>query len=302
MAMSKQPVDAETNAKNRYVNAPRNADGTIDFDWNDYSDAEHDRWNRLAARCRETLETRACRAYLDALDRLGLSGNGIPNMADLSARIEPLTGWRIVPVSGYVDEKTFFELLAQKKFPAGAFIRPESEFDYLEEPDNFHDIFGHAPLLTNPAYAEFSHRYGLARTKASRHGCLTELLNLYWFTIEFGLIREDGGLKLFGAGLMSSAAEARFALESAAPNRIGFDLERCMRTEAFIDDYQQTYFVIDSFEALLEACEQDFEPIYRRLADGVRHAPHAVLETDEVLHRGDRSHALARAKALESVA
>lgn len=274
--------------KNRFADLPANDDFTIDLDWSSYTAAEHDRWNRLYARCIETLKSRACPEYLEAIGKLNLSENGIPNMARLSDELEKFNGWRVVPVSGIVPDYAFFDHLANKRFPAGAFIRPEREMDYLEEPDIFHDIFGHIPLLTNPDYAAFSEAYGKARKVAIEYGCLENLITLYWFTVEFGLVQSSDGLKLFGAGMMSSAAEAKFALEDASPNRIRFDLERAMRTKALIDDFQQTYFVIDSFESLLDVCSQDFRPIYERLAGHDFYQPHEIVATDDVIHRGTR--------------
>lgn len=288
---------AHDDSKSRFAHLPVSDDKTIELDWSLYTPEEHDRWNRLAERCRRVLPSRACPEFLRAMDALDLSAGGVPDMERLSDRLERITGWRVIPVAGYVPDKIFFEHLANKRFPAGAFIRPEKEFDYLEEPDIFHDIFGHVPLLTNPAYAEFSHEFGKARRLAAEHDCVTELLNLYWFTVEFGLIKSEEGLKLFGAGMMSSVAEAQFALEDPSPNRLGFNLERCMRTDAFIDDFQQTYFVIDSFDDLLAACATDFAPVYERLADGVRHEPHVVLDDDVALHRGTRAYFLEKRRA-----
>lgn len=272
--------------KNRYADAPMNPDYTIDQDWASYTPQEHDRWNRLAARSADVLRERACAEYRDAMARLDLSGGGVPDMARLSDVLEPMTGWRLVPVAGIVPDWAFFEHLANRRFPAGAFIRPEHELDYLEEPDIFHDIFGHAPLLTNPAYAAFSERYGQAGLRALETGNLNYLTNLYWGAIEFGLVREAGALKLFGAGLMSSSAEAVFALDDPSPNRLAFDLERVMRTDAFIDDFQRTYFVIDSFEALLDACGADLFEALGRVSGHEVIPPGRLVEGDVILHRG----------------
>lgn len=299
MDIPQDHVATQQGGKNRFAGLPANDDFTIALDWTGYTADEHDRWDRLCARCIEGLKTRACPEYLAAFETLELSESGIPDMEKLSDRLEGITGWRIVPVSGIVPDHAFFDHLANKRFPSGAFIRGEHEMDYLEEPDIFHDLFGHVPLLANPAYAEFTEAYGKARKRAIEYGCLQNLMTLYWFTIEFGLIRSNVGLKLFGAGMMSSAAEARFALESDSPNRIAFDLERAMRTHALIDDFQQTYFVIDSFEALLEACSQDFGPVYRRLAGKEFYQPHEIVDGDLVIHRGSRDYFLAKQQAAE---
>lgn len=272
--------------KNRYKSAKRNPDFTIDQAWDSYTREEHDRWDRLFARASEVLQSRACDEFLEALDKLQLSDRGIPDMKELSAKLLPLTGWRVVPVAELVPDEIFFDHLANRRFPAGAFIRPESELDYLQEPDIFHDIFGHVPLLANPVFSDFMQAYGKGGKRAMDRGRLKNLARLYWYTVEFGLVRSRDGLKLFGAGIMSSAAESAFALESGSPNRIGFDLERVMRTEYIIDDFQQTYFVIDSFGKLLEECYADFGPIYDRLETASDIQPHQIVPADEVITRG----------------
>ncbi|MEM0985977.1 MAG: phenylalanine 4-monooxygenase [Pseudomonadota bacterium] len=278
--------------KNRYSDAPRADDWTIDQDWESYTEAEHSRWDRLFARQRDVLPGRACAAFLEAMDTLRLSSEGIPNMERLSDRLEPLTGWRVVPVSDLVPDDIFFDHLANKRFPAGAFIRPESEFDYLEEPDIFHDIFGHVPLLANPVYADFMHAYGKGGGRAMALGQLHNLARLYWYTVEFGLIREHGMLRLFGAGILSSPRESVFALDDASPHRVDFDLSRVMRTEYIIDDFQKTYFVIDSFEALLETCYADFDEVYAEVRGLMDIQPDVLDEDDTVMHRGTQAYFL----------
>ncbi|MBA3069183.1 MAG: phenylalanine 4-monooxygenase [Hyphomonas sp.] len=272
--------------KNRYHGAPRAADFTIDQAWETYSAEEHDRWDRLFRRQREVTKGRACEAALKAMNTLELSPSGIPHMGRLSDRLEALTGWRIVPVAELVPDDLFFNHLANRRFPAGAFIRPEAEFDYLQEPDIFHDIFGHVPLLADPAFADFMEAYGKGGQRAMRLGQLHNLARLYWYTVEFGLIREAGGLRIYGAGIMSSPEETVFALEDASPNRIGFDVKRLMRTKYIIDDFQQTYFVIDSFEALLEACYKDFGNVYAEVKGEPDFEAHDVSPEDRVITRG----------------
>lgn len=287
----------DASEKNRYRDAPRRKDWTIDQMWSSYTAEEHDRWDRLHARAVDVLRPRACDEFLEALDALQLSRAGIPDMEDLSERLRPMTGWSVVPVTDLVPDEVFFDHLANRRFPAGAFIRPEREMDYLEEPDVFHDVFGHVPLLANPVYADFMEAYGKGGQRAMSRGRLANLARLYWYTVEFGLVRSKSGLKLFGAGIMSSAAESVFALESAAPHRVVFDLERVMRTEYIIDDFQQTYFVIDGFQSLLDACAQDFGGIYDRLETASDVAPDRLVADDEVLHRGDLSYFAAKANA-----
>ncbi|WP_290490482.1 phenylalanine 4-monooxygenase, partial [Hyphomonas sp. UBA2654] len=248
------PTMTTSPAKNRYHDAPRAADFTIDQAWDTYSAAEHDRWDRLFLRQREIAKGRASEVALKAMAELELSASGIPNMAELSDKLEKITGWRVVPVAELVPDEIFFDHLANRRFPAGAFIRPEAEFDYLQEPDIFHDIFGHVPMLADPVFADFMEAYGKGGQRAMQLGQLHNLARLYWYTVEFGLIREAGGLRIYGAGILSSPNETVFALEDDSPNRVAFDLQRIMRTKYIIDDFQQTYFVIDSFDALLDAC------------------------------------------------
>jgi len=275
-----------SDGKNRYKNAPRRADFTIDQDWASYSREEHDRWDRLFKRSQQILRDRACEEFVLATKALELSDAGIPDMEKLSDRLEKITGWRVVPVTELVPDAVFFDHLANRRFPAGAFIRPEAELDYLEEPDIFHDIFGHVPLLANPAYADFMQAYGKGGQRALTLGRLANLARLYWYTVEFGLIRSRSGLRIFGAGIMSSATESIFALEDPSPNRVTFNLERVMRTKYVIDDFQQTYFVISSFEDLLAECYQDFGPLYARLASASDIEAHELIAGDEIVTRG----------------
>ena len=276
----------QTDARNRYRMAPKAADYTIDQDWGSYSPAEHDRWNRLADAVCAILPGRAAPEFVAAVGRLDLSGGGIPDMERLSAKLRPLTGWSVVPVADLVPDEVFFDHLANRRFPAGAFIRSEAEMAYLEEPDIFHDVFGHVPLLADPVYADFMEAYGKGGQAAMSRGQLHNLARLYWYTIEFGLVRGAEGLRIFGAGILSSTGEIRFSLENPSPNRIVFDLERVMRTEYVIDDYQQTYFVIDSFQQLLDTCYGDFGALYDGLRGAGEIAAPDLLPEDDILHRG----------------
>ena len=276
--------------KNRYADAPKNADYTIDQAWESYPAEEHDRWDRLFARQREILPGRACDAFLEALDTLSLSEAGVPNMERLSDRLEKLTGWRVVPVADLVPDAVFFDHLANRRFPAGAFIRPEAEFDYLQEPDVFHDIFGHVPMLADPVFAEFMEAYGKGGQRAIRRDQLHNLARLYWYTVEFGLVESVDGLRIFGAGIASSPRESVFALEDPSPNRIRLKIERVMRTRYIIDDFQRSYFVIDSFEDLLDRCYRDFADLYEAVEGAADIAPQDVVEGDEVIHRGTQAY------------
>jgi len=273
--------------RNRYATARRNADWTIDQDWASYSPEEHDRWDRLFARQAKLLPGRACEAFLEAQAKLELSRAGVPDFVDLSKRLSALTGWSVVAVAGLIPDDAFFEHLANRRFPAGAFIRPEAEFDYLEEPDVFHDVFGHVPLLADPVYARFLQAYGEGGRRALGLGQLHNLARLYWYTVEFGLMRTPEGLRIFGAGILSSPAETVFSLEDSSPNRVLFELERVMRTKYIISDFQQTYFVIESFETLLRDCDLDFGPLYQRLRAAPDIEAHELAPQDRVLTRGD---------------
>jgi phenylalanine-4-hydroxylase len=284
--MSTATEDHGTPAVNRYKSAARRPDFTIEQNWASYSAIEHDRWDRLYARSQAILRERACDEFLEALHALELSKAGIPDMAKLSDRLERITGWRVVPVTELVPDDIFFDHLANRRFPAGAFIRPEQQLDYLEEPDVFHDVFGHVPLLANKTYADFMQAYGKGGQRAMKLGRLANLARLYWYTVEFGLIRSSAGLRLFGAGIMSSATESVFALENPSPHRVAFDLERVMRTKYIIDDFQQTYFVIDSFERLLDACYQDFGPLYQRLATASGIEADELVPGDKLISQG----------------
>jgi phenylalanine-4-hydroxylase len=271
---------------NRYLKARRNPDFTIEQDWASYTRDEHDRWDRLFRRSQGILSERACEEFLAAMDTLQLSEAGIPDMAKLSDRLERITGWRVVPVAELVPDDIFFNHLANRRFPAGAFIRPEAQMDYLEEPDIFHDVFGHVPLLANPVFADFMQAYGKGGQRALELGCLKNLARLYWYTVEFGLIRSETGLRIFGAGIMSSMTESVFALESGAPHRVAFNLERVMRTNYIIDDFQKTYFVIDSFRSLLDECYRDFGPIYEWIGAASDIEPHELTAGDRIVSRG----------------
>ncbi len=269
-------------------------DWTIPQDWQHYTAADHAVWDRLFDRQTQLLPGRAAPEFLDGLTRLDLTRPGVPEFARLNEQLMALTGWQVVAVPGLVPDDVFFTHLAGRRFPAGNFIRRADQLDYLQEPDVFHDVFGHVPLLANPVFADYLEAYGRGGLRALGRGALHKLARLYWYTVEFGLIRSAGKLAVYGAGIVSSHGETLFALDSPSPNRIGWQLERSMRTPYRIDDYQQTYFVIDSFDDLLRTTlETDFAPLYARLEDAADLAISAVLPSDLVFNRGDQSHAAA---------
>jgi phenylalanine-4-hydroxylase len=266
-------------------------DWTISQGWASYTTQEHAVWDRLYARQTDMLKDRACDAFRQGVEHLRLSDKGIPNFEELSERLSRRTGWRVVAVPGLVPDEVFFEHLANRRFVAGRFIRKPEQLDYLEEPDVFHDVFGHVPLLSNPVFADYMQAYGEGGLKALRLNALEKLARLYWYTVEFGLIAEGEGLRLYGAGILSSFGESRFALEDASPNRLGFDLMRVMRTQYRIDDYQQSYFVIDNFDQLLhQTRDADFTPFYRELETLPDLAPDAVIPSDRIVSRGSQKH------------
>lgn len=258
-----------------------------------YTAEEHAVWNALFARQMEVLPGRAANAFLHGLDQLDLGKGGVPDFAALSERLGALTGWSVAAVPMLIPDHVFFWHLANRRFPAGNFIRRRDQLDYIEEPDVFHDVFGHVPLLTDPVYADYMQAYGRAGWKAMRHNRLKALGALYWYTVEFGLMLEDGALKAYGAGILSGPAEAVFAIEGQSPNRVMLDVDRVMRTDYVIDDLQPTYFVIESFADLYQrTAMRDFDALYAALGPGFTYANTAVLPTDHVLHHGTQEYFL----------
>lgn len=273
---------------------PPSPDWVVDQAWAGYGATEHQVWMTLYERQKDLLPGRACDAYLRGLDALDLHRGGIPDFARINPELRRLTGWTVVAVPGLVPDEVFFEHLANRRFPAGRFIRRPDQLDYLSEPDIFHDVFGHVPMLTDPVFADYMQAYGEGGLRAGRLEHLHHLARLYWYTVEFGLMESPQGLRIYGAGIVSSKAETVFALEDPSPNRLGFDLERLMRTPYRIDDFQQTYFVVRSLQALLESTLQDFFPLYSRLADAPDIPIEDVLSTDRVFTRGTQAYAKRR--------
>ncbi len=231
-----------------------------------YTPEQHERWRRLYADRLQGLPGLADEVYLASLNDLRAQ-SGIPSLEYVSESLYKATRWQLVAVPGLIPEAAFFALLAARKFPVTWWLREEAEFNYIVEPDVFHDFFGHVPLLFNPTYADHMQAYGLGGIKAQGLGGLEYLARLYWYTIEFGLIHTAQGLRVYGAGLLSSGTEPRYALTNAKPKRIGFDLMRVMRSLYKIDDFQASYFVIDSYEQLMRDTAPDFTPLYARLRE-----------------------------------
>jgi phenylalanine-4-hydroxylase len=258
-----------------------------------YSSAEDAIWNELFERQMEILPGRACGAFMAGLQKLHLGTAGVPDFDRLSEALGRLTGWSVVPVPMLIPDHVFFWHLANRRFPAGNFIRTRETFDYIQEPDVFHDVFGHVPLLTDPVFADYMQEYGKAGWKAMRYNRLKALGALYWYTVEFGLIEEAGELRIYGAGILSGPREAVFALEAQSPNRIMLNVDRVMRTDYVIDDLQPSYFVIESFADLYhQTVERDFDRLYRSLSPGFTYANAAVIDVDDVLHHGTQEYHL----------
>jgi phenylalanine-4-hydroxylase len=264
-------------------------DWTMDQPMDRYSPGEHARWSALFHRQEALLPGRACDEFLAGMRDLGVAAGAIPDFERLSDTLEKATGWRIAAVPGLVPDDVFFGHLARRRFPVTWWIRREDQMDYLQEPDVFHDLFGHVPLLMNPVFADYMQAYGEGGLKALRLGDLPHLARLYWYTVEFGLIGTPAGLRIYGAGIFSSKSESIHCLESPSPNRVGFDLFRVMRTRYRIDTFQKTYFVIDSFKQLFDATRPDFAPYYERLRGLPDYGAGDLAEGDRVITRGDRA-------------
>ena len=273
-----------------------NPDFTIPQNWDGYSAEEHARWNKLYERQAKLLPGRACDEFMAGLDALNLNEGGIPDFRRMNEKLMALTGWTVVAVPHLVPDDIFFEHLAHRRFPAGRFIRGPDQIDYIQEPDVFHDVFGHVPMLALPVFADHMQDYGKAGIRALQYDGLKMVARLYWYTVEFGLVRSAEGLRVYGSGIVSSRSETLFALESESPNRIGFNLQRVMNTDYRIDDFQETYFVLESFDALRAESFQDFLPIFKAAQTHAPFVPGHVDKADRVIHRGTQDYARSKRK------
>jgi phenylalanine-4-hydroxylase len=272
------------------------ADWTIPQDWERFTPEEHATWDTLFARQAKLLPGRVSDAWAKGLDVLKLDRPGIPRYEELNERLMRATGWQVIAVPGLVPDDVFFDHMANRRFVAGNFIRRPDQLDYLEEPDVFHDVFGHVPMLADPVFGDYLAAYGRGGQRALGLDALKYLGRLYWYTVEFGLIAEPEGMRIYGSGIVSSYAESRFALDDPSPNRIAFDLARVMRTEYRIDDFQQNYFVIPNFDELLRlTVETDFAPLYEAIRE-LDDIPVAAIEPgDVVITRGTQDYAKGKA-------
>jgi phenylalanine-4-hydroxylase len=278
--------------------APLQRPAHVGDDWlepkqRSYTAEEHGVWDDLYTRQLDVLPGRAASAFMAGLQKLGLGRGGVPDFTRLSSELGALTGWSVVPVPMLIPDHVFFWHLANRRFPAGNFIRTRAAFDYIEEPDVFHDVFGHVPMLADPVFADYMQEYGRAGWKAMRYNRLKSLGALYWYTVEFGLVMEGDNLRAYGAGILSGPTEAVYSVEAKSPNRIFLNVDRVMRTDYVIDDLQPTYFVIESFADLYrQTVERDFDRLYRSLGSGFTYANSAVIDVDNVLTRGTQEYAL----------
>lgn len=258
------------------------ADYSVPQQWERYTEAEHTLWRALYLRQSQLVLRYACPQYIEALALLDPSA-GIPRLDLVSTALDQATGWILVPVPGLIPDREFFEHLAARRFPVTVWLRKPEEFDYIAEPDIFHDFFGHVPLLFDRAYADHLQAYGRGGLKALPLKALPYLARLYWYTIEFGLIRTAKGLRAYGAGLLSSSGELPHCIDSDQPKRVAFDPMRVMQTDYNIDRFQETYFVIDSFEQLLRDTAPDFKPYYARLRRFPTLTPGEITSMDRLV-------------------
>ncbi len=275
----------ETQHKLRGDYSRMRPDHMVDQVWEVYTPEQHELWRRLYKRQESLIGRHACNEFNNTLQALDFSA-GIPRFDAINAKLGPATDWQLVAVPGLVPDLTFFDHLANRRFPVTVWLRDPEEFDYIVEPDIFHDFFGHVPMLFNPVFADYIQAYGRGGIKAHELGAIEMLARLYWYTVEFGLIDTPKGLRAYGAGILSSGGEIAYSVESPDPNRVGFDLMRIMRTRYKIDTYQETYFVIRDFSQLFEATAPDFSPYYAQLRGRQTHAPSVILPGDRVFHQG----------------
>jgi phenylalanine-4-hydroxylase len=283
------------------MNATASSDDPRDYmrdqGFENYTETDHATWRALAKRQREILKGRIADQFLEGLDRLGIGEEGIPDFRVMNQRLKAATGWEVAAVPGLIPDLAFFRMLADRKFPAGFWIRKPEQLDYIEEPDIFHDVFGHVPLIMQPIYADYLEAYGRAGLVAAEHGALKNLARLYWYTVEFGLAQTPQGMRIVGAGIASSPGETIFALESPSPNRVAFNLGRVMRTRYRIDDYQETYFVLDGVEAWPSLDLDRMIPLWKELQEQEEIEPGQIQPEDSVLTQGDGSYHRAKSKS-----
>jgi phenylalanine-4-hydroxylase len=234
-----------------YHSKPADENGFIHYD-----DIENSTWAKLYERQSKIVAHRGAQEYLDGIEALHMPADRIPQLPEINKYLEKLTGWNVVQVPALIGYDKFFHLLANRQFPAATFIRTPEQMDYLQEPDIFHEIYGHCPMLTNSVYADFMQAYGKLGLNASEYE-QRMLARVYWFTVEFGLIATDAGLRIYGGGILSSMGETPYALESPLPQRRHFNLMDALRTPYRIDIFQTVYFVINDYQELYDLMNAD---------------------------------------------
>jgi len=293
--MSKDSLDKGIASAQHYTPGDGWTPGDLDFftvPQKKFNADEHDIWKALYKRQLDILPKRAISLFMDSLSTLGINQERIPDFTEVNEILMKRSGWQVVAVPGLIPDEPFFELLANRRFPAGNFIRTREQMDYIQEPDVFHDLFGHVPILADPVFGDYMEAYGKGGLRAAKLGTIDKLARLYWYTVEFGLIQEPQGLRIYGAGILSSPTESVFCLESESPHRIKFDLKRVLQTHYQIDDFQDNYFVIDSFKQLFDETYVDFAPIYKDLENSLINDSGALAAGDKILHKGTGTYAM----------
>jgi phenylalanine-4-hydroxylase len=258
----------------RYVSHQPDVLGMVD-----YKNEEHRVWKLLYERQMKILPNRACKEYLQGLENLDLSAEYIPQLPELSRRLKACSGWEVTPVAALISAREFFELLAAKRFPAATFIRRAEELDYVKEPDVFHELFGHCPMLTIPVYADFVCKYA-GKVLSFPEAKWPLLQRLFWHTVEFGLIKTPQGLRAYGGGILSSISETTYSVESDVAMRVLFDPVVAFRTPYRIDMLQPIYFVIDDFQVLYDFVESDIDHFIERAKELGEYPPFFPVEKD----------------------
>lgn len=287
-SLSPQPVMAKdwlaTQDKLRGDYSSCAADFSMAQNTHGYAASEHDLWRRLFHRQTAVVQQYAASAFLSGMKNLDMPADRIPDFEVMSRRLRKLTGWEIVAVPGLIPDDAFFRHLANRRFPVTVWIREAHEIDYLVEPDVFHDFFGHVPLLSQPIFADYLQEYGRKGDEAMAMGVTKILARLFWYMVEFGLIYEGGVIKAYGAGMLSSATETEYSVTSLKPQRLHFDLARVMATDFRIDAFQETYFVLESFDQLFAVMTQDFAQIYWQLLNRPSISAGATRADDRIIH------------------
>jgi phenylalanine-4-hydroxylase len=221
----------------------------------DYTPEQHSVWAELVSRRRPQIEAYACRAYLDGYKIIGLEDDRLPNLAGISARLKPRTGWSATPVSGFLPSDAFFEMLDARMFPTTTWLRSRESLGYTPEPDIFHDVFGHVPMHAHPVFADFLQHYGAVCARIQDKETLERLGRLFWYTVEFGLIREDGKVKIYGSGVISSHGECTNVIEGGCEVR-DFNLDEVLNAPVVVDKIHHRLFAIESFDQIYEAMRE----------------------------------------------